>query len=67
MFMGLRLLEGVSIREFRERFGVDLCLYYKTEIEKLRFLELVEISDGYLRLTEKGLLHGNSVFLEFLP
>ena len=66
MFMGLRLLEGVSLSDFSEKFKIDLKSYYKDEIEKLNSMGLIEINNR-LKLTEKGILHGNSVFLEFLP
>lgn len=67
LFMGLRLLEGVSLKEFYSEYGTRLEEYYTEEIRKLKSMDLIEISEGRLKLTEKGLLHGNRVFMEFLP
>ena len=67
VFMGLRLLEGVSLTEFYDLFNVKLNEYYAREIEKLKLQGLISVGDERIRLTEKGLLLGNLVFMEFLP
>ncbi len=67
LFMGLRLLEGVSLEDFYEDFGIRLEENYHDEIKNLKFLDLIEIKNQRLKLTKKGLLHGNRVFMEFLP
>ncbi|HOA40814.1 MAG TPA: radical SAM family heme chaperone HemW [Halanaerobiales bacterium] len=67
VFMGLRLLEGVSLTEFYKMFNVSLTEYYAREIEKLQSQGLITIGNDRISLTEKGLLLGNLVFMEFLP
>lgn len=67
VFMGLRLLEGVSLVEFYDLFNVDLTEYYAREIEKLESQGLISLNDDRICLTERGLLLGNLVFMEFLP
>ena len=70
MMMGLRLVrEGVSGRGFFERFGESLQDLFGPQIERLLKLELIEWGgqDGdSLRLTQKGRLLGNQVFVEFI-
>jgi len=66
MFLGLRLLKGVDLEAFRRRFGRRAEDVYRAEIASLREAGLVEIADGYLRLTPKGLPVGNEVFREFV-
>ncbi|MFW6271223.1 MAG: radical SAM family heme chaperone HemW, partial [Bacillota bacterium] len=66
IFMGMRLLEGVSINDFNIEFNTNLMSVYQKEIEKLTKLTLIEIDNGHLKLSEQGLLHGNRVFMEFL-
>ena len=71
MMMGMRLTgEGISSVDFAERFGAQLEVIYSEEIAKLQKRELVEwiIKNGQqrLRLTQKGRLLGNQVFLEFI-
>jgi putative oxygen-independent coproporphyrinogen III oxidase len=65
MFLGLRMLEGVSIEKFRSRFGKPPVEFYppiRIWIEG----EFLEEKLGYLRLTPKGLLIANSIFVEFM-
>ncbi len=77
MITGLRLTrEGVSPATFRERFGADVMEIYGKEIEELQRLELLEstrrdTSDASdapeaLRLTKRGRLLGNQVFMRFV-
>jgi len=71
MMMGMRLTEeGISAWAFGERFGIELETIYAKEIDKLQKRELVEwiVKNGQrrLRLTKKGRLLGNQVFLEFI-
>lgn len=66
MFLGLRLLQGVALDTFHQRFGRRAEDIYRAEIAFLREAGLVEVANGYLRLTEKGLPVGNEVFKEFV-
>jgi oxygen-independent coproporphyrinogen III oxidase len=67
MMMGLRLVqEGVSSREFHARFGERLEKHFADPIERLIQLELLEWYGDALRLTKKGRLLGNRVFVEFI-
>jgi oxygen-independent coproporphyrinogen-3 oxidase len=70
MMMGLRLVqEGISNRNFQERFGENLKDVFGKEIERLRGLGLLEWtgSEGdILRLSQQGRLLGNQVFMEFI-
>jgi oxygen-independent coproporphyrinogen-3 oxidase len=68
VILGLRLNRGVSAGDIRRRFGIDLFSAYATEIEELRSFGLLEPSGREnLRLTRRGRLLGNEVFLRFLP
>jgi coproporphyrinogen III oxidase-like Fe-S oxidoreductase len=70
MMMGLRLTqEGVSQKIFSQRFGQTLLESYGTQIERLIRTGLLEWAGNrhtVLRLTSKGRLLGNRVFMEFL-
>jgi len=68
MMTGLRLTqEGVSENDFQARFGTSMQEVYGKEIEELLKLGLLEIknSEG-LRLTLRGRLLGNQVFMRFV-
>jgi oxygen-independent coproporphyrinogen III oxidase len=71
MMMGLRLTkQGVSARGFYIRFGQPLEQVFSEQIGRLERLGLLEWadynSDRVLRLTAKGRLLGNQVFMEFI-
>jgi len=67
MIMGLRLLyEGVSAERFQQRFGLSLDEAYGQQIQDLVGRGLLECLPDRLRLTDKGHLLGNQVFVEFL-
>lgn len=70
MMMGLRLTqEGVSAREFIHRFKLSLIDVYGKEINRLTSLDLLEwVGDEHssIRLTSRGRLLGNQVFMEFV-
>jgi oxygen-independent coproporphyrinogen-3 oxidase len=68
MIMGLRLLdEGVRFRRFQERFGIDPRTSFSDEITELVDLGLLQTDGGGVRLSARGRLLGNQVFLRFLP
>lgn len=70
MIMGLRLTkEGVSQRNFLERFGLELRQTYLKEIDELMTLNLLEWAgedEDILRLTPNGRLLGNQAFVRFV-
>ena len=66
MFLGLRLTNGVFIKEFNDEFEVDLKEYYKDEIEKLKNEQLLEEKDGRIFLNDKGLDLANYCMSEFI-
>lgn len=66
MFMGLRMIEGVSMSEFNKRFGFDIFKIYKKVIEHYINLDLLRISGDYLALTKRGLQLSNVVMSDFI-
>jgi oxygen-independent coproporphyrinogen-3 oxidase len=67
MMMGLRLIqEGVSDTAFQKRFGQSLGERFAAPIERFTRLGLLEWSGDRLRLTTRGRLLGNQVFVEFI-
>lgn len=66
MFLGLRLLAGVSIDEFRERFHKDIFEIYGMVIEELVKDGLLCNNGKSIYLTERGLDLSNYVMMRFL-
>lgn len=66
MFLGLRLIRGVSKEEFFSRFGMSMDAVYGKVLEKLQAQGLLEEKDGQVFLTARGLDVSNYVFADFL-
>lgn len=67
MLTGLRLTrEGVSSENFVGRFGVQIWDVFGKEIDELTGLLLLEWVGPVLRLTKRGRLLGNQVFMRFV-
>ncbi|MBF8267272.1 MAG: oxygen-independent coproporphyrinogen oxidase [Dehalococcoidia bacterium] len=65
MMLGLRLEEGIDPEGFARRFGRSLSSVYGEQVQDVTSLGLVEQAEGALRLTPRGRLLGNEVFLRF--
>lgn len=68
MMTGLRLTrEGVSKEEFQTRFGQSIRDMYPKEIDELLKVGLIENGAGdRIKLTRRGRLLGNQVFMRFV-
>ena len=66
VMLALRLKEGFSLAEYRERFGSDFCLGREEIIERMQKAGYVSISNGRLSLTESGFYVSNSVIGELI-
>jgi oxygen-independent coproporphyrinogen-3 oxidase len=67
VILALRLNEGLSAVDFRARFGRDLEDVYGARLAELDSLGLIERGNGRLRLTPRGRLLANEVFVRLLP
>ncbi len=68
LMLGLRLLnEGVALSDFRHRYDVGLRETYSDQVDELVAWGLLKNTGERIRLTERGLMVGNQVFLRFLP
>ena len=66
MFLGLRMIKGVSRKDFLRRFGVDMWDIYGKVLEKLKQNRLITVDDFDVKLTEFGIDISNYVLSEFL-
>jgi oxygen-independent coproporphyrinogen-3 oxidase len=67
VIMGLRLQEGIDPASFARRFQRDLLPAYRQEIGELVELGLLDADEKGIRLSDRGKLLGNEVFMRFLP
>ncbi len=66
MFLGLRLIRGVSEQAFYARFGKSLDEVYGDVLKKHMKNGLLEYKDGFFFLTERGLDVSNYVMADFI-
>jgi oxygen-independent coproporphyrinogen III oxidase len=67
VFLGLRLLQrGISLNEYRARFGTDLRDRYAADLARLHDAGLISLEDDLMRLTPHGALLSNEVFTAFI-
>ncbi len=66
MFLGLRLMRGVSCQDFRDCFHVPIEQIYGEVIKRLESQKLLVRSGDGIRLTRQGVDVSNVVFAEFL-
>lgn len=66
MLLGLRKIAGVSITEFKQKFGENPIYQFHKELDKLVKEKLVRIDLDQIKLTNKGLDLANIVWEEFI-
>ena len=66
LFLGMRLMEGVDLRRYRESFGIDLRDEHGEDLDRFREAGLVELEGDLVRLTRTGALLSNEVFAAFV-
>jgi oxygen-independent coproporphyrinogen III oxidase len=65
-FLGLRLMRGLDLKDYQERFGKDLLSEHRADLGRFREAGLIEIDDRLLRLTTRGALLSNEVLSAFV-
>lgn len=66
MYLGLRMMEGVSGEKFAKTFGCSMEKIYGEVIQRHRALGLLEKNGDRLRLTDRGIDVSNYVMADFL-
>ena len=66
MIMGLRLDSGINLDEFEEKFQIKIEKIFPGKIDKLISENLINKKNNQIKLSDKGKLLGNEVFINFL-
>ena len=66
-FLGLRTAMGLHLATFETRFGQPFSQFVGDRLKRVDEAGLLEYKDGWLRLSTRGRLLGNEVFLRLLP
>lgn len=61
IMLGLRLLQGIDLKQFEQDYEVDLLATQASEIDYLCEQKLLELSDGKLKITRQGIPISNSI------
>ena len=66
-FLALRTAEGLHLPTFEERFATPFASFAGNRLQLVEEAGLLEHSGDWLRLSKRGRLLGNEVFLRLLP
>ena len=66
VFLGLRMMKGISKEKFKKQFGIDIRNIYSEELEKFLKNGLLLEKDDFIYLSKKGIDLSNIVFSEFI-
>ena len=66
MFLGLRMMDGISADDFKESFGKDIKSVYGEVLEKLESQGLLVTEQEIIKLSERGIDISNQVLANFL-
>lgn len=66
MILGLRMIKGVSLKQFRKTFGTDMYEVYGDIIEKYAGMRFLERDGDFLRFGRVGISVSNVILAEFV-
>lgn len=66
MILGLRMIKGVSLKQFRKTFGTDMYEAYGDIIEKYAGMGFLEQDGDFLRFGRDGISISNVILAEFV-
>ncbi len=66
IMLSLRTAKGLDLEQFKQDFKEDLLRSRAEQIKKLTELKMVEVVDGYLRITEPNFYVSNQIILELI-
>lgn len=66
VMLALRTAQGVSLRAFKERYGLDFLEFYAPVVERYRADGLIEVDETHARLTRHGRFVANDVCAAFV-
>lgn len=66
LMLGLRMTRGVDLEKLRLRFGYDVLELYQSHIHRMRERGLLTLRGKRMRLTAKGLILANEVWVGFV-
>ncbi len=66
VFLGLRLMDGIDLKDFFNRYNIDIKKKYKNAIDELLDIKAIILNDKVLKLTNYGIEISNYCMAKFL-
>ena len=66
MYLGLRMINGISRQEFQDRFSRDVFEIYGDVINKYAEQGFIAVDDNRVRLTDRGIDVSNYILADFI-
>lgn len=66
IFLGLRLIKGINMAEFKKQYNFDIQEEYKDVLRKYQKENLLIIEDNFLRLARKAYFVSDEILSEFV-
>lgn len=66
IMLSLRTVQGLDLEKFKKDFNENLLISHADKIKKLQNLKMIEIVDGFLRITEPYFYVSNSIIVELI-
>lgn len=66
MLLGLRMIDGIKISDFKNKFGDNPIYLFRNELDKLVNENLIVVDSDVIKLTNKGIDLANLVWEEFV-
>lgn len=66
IMLSLRTTKGLDLKRFEQDFNEDLLKSKSIKIRNLKRMQMIEIKDGFLRITDNYFNVSNSIILELL-
>ena len=66
MLLGLRMIDGISIQKFKNKYKENPVFLFKNELNKLVNSKLLSIDGDAIKLTNTGINLANQVWMEFV-
>lgn len=66
IMMGLRIREGITFDRFYQRFNIPMQTIFNDAIQKSSKEGLLEVSDSYIKATDKGFIMLDDILLHFM-
>ena len=66
IMLSLRTTKGLDLEKFKADFNEDILRTKAREIRKLKEMEMIEVVDGFMRITDTYFYVSNSIIIELL-